>query len=106
MNVWIRHRSAPFKRLGCALDVAGRRPRERGDHRPSYRARDLANGLELARRRDREPRLDDVDVETSELLRDLELLRLGERDARRLLAVAQGRVEDPDLIEVGYRFAA
>ena len=50
--------------------------------------------LEVALARDREAGLDDVDAETGELLGDLELLALVERDARRLLAVAEGRVED------------
>ena len=44
---------------------------------------------------DREPGLDDVDAEPRELLGDLELLAARERDAGRLLAVAQGGVEDP-----------
>ena len=48
-------------------------------------------------RRDREPGLDDVDPEARELLGDLELLADVERDAGRLLAVPQGRVEDLDV---------
>src|SRR3954471_11511721 len=37
---------------------------------------------------------DDVDAEARELLGDLELLRRVQRDAGRLLAIAQRRVED------------
>ena len=95
-----------FEGLGGAFDVAGGRPCECRDHRPAHGTRDLADGFELAGRRDGEPGLDDIDVEPRELLRDLELLGLGQRDARRLLAVAQGRVEDPDFVCAGYRFAA
>ena len=62
------------------------------------RALDLAgdrlHGLEVAGRGDREAGLDDVDAQARELLGDLELLGRVERDARRLLAVAQRRVED------------
>src|SRR5439155_3393280 len=55
---------------------------------------DRLDRLEVAGRADREAGLDDVHAEPSELVRDLELLRRVERDARRLLAVAQRRVED------------
>jgi len=45
-------------------------------------------------RGDREAGLDDVHAEPRELLGDLELLGGVQRDAGRLLAVAQRRVED------------
>ena len=61
---------------------------------PCDLAGDRLNGLEVARRGDREAGLDDVDAEPRELVRDLELLGRVQRDARRLLAVAQRRVED------------
>ena len=51
---------------------------------------------------DREPGLDDVDAEARELLGDLELLADVERDAGRLLAVAQGRVEDLHRVHHGW----
>src|SRR6185369_10351068 len=47
-------------------------------------------------RRRREAGLDHVDLEPGELARDLELLGGSQAGARRLLAIAQGRVEDPD----------
>jgi hypothetical protein len=75
----------------CGLGVGARETR---DHRAVHLTGDGLNGLEVARRRDREARLDDVDAEPSELVRDLELLLLVQRDPRRLLTVAQGRVED------------
>src|SRR2546430_13653782 len=49
-------------------------------------------------------RSDHVDPETSELVRDLELLAHVERDAGRLLAVPQGRVEDLHVIAHGWLF--
>jgi hypothetical protein len=67
-----------------ALDLLGDRP-----HR-----------LEVAGRGDREARLDDVDAQPRELLRDLELLGAVEADPRRLLAVAQGGVEEDDPLAV------
>jgi hypothetical protein len=76
--------------VGCA--------RQSGDLRPLHGLGDLADSLEIPDRGDREPRLDDVDLEPGELLGDLELLFGVERDARRLLAVAQGGIEDEDLV--------
>ena len=64
---------------------------------PLHRLRDRLDGLEVALARDREPGLDHVDPEARELLGDLELLAHVERDAGRLLAVPQGRVEDQHL---------
>ena len=83
-------------RTACAgrVDVGELRPREPGDHRALDLARDPLDGLEVARRGDREAGLDHVDAQPRELLGDLELLRRVQRDARRLLAVAQRRVED------------
>ena len=56
--------------------------------------------LEVARRGDREARLDHVDAQARELLRDLDLLLRVQRDAGRLLAVPQRRVEDVDPVLV------
>ena len=64
---------------------------------PAHLARDQLDGLEVAGRGAGEARLDDVDAELFELLRDLELLLGGEGDAGGLLAVAQGGIEDVDL---------
>ena len=54
--------------------------------------------LEVALARDREAGLDHVDAEPLELARDRELLVEVHAAARRLLAVAQRRVEDPDAV--------
>ena len=67
---------------------------EPGDHGAVHLAGDRLDGLEVAGRGDREAGLDDVDAEPRELVRDLELLLLVQRDPRRLLPVAQGGVED------------
>ncbi len=86
------------------VDVLEAGPRERADGRAVHGLRDRLDGLEVALRRDREPRLDDVDAEARELVRDLELLGDVERDARGLLAVTQGRVEDQDVVHLAARF--
>ena len=54
------------------------------------------DAVEVARRRRREPCLDHIDAQPLEGQRDLDLLARAQRDARRLLAVSQGRIEDPD----------
>ena len=77
-----------------SIDVTGEGACQTGDHRAVDVARDALNGLEVAGRGDREAGLDDVDAEPRELLGDLELLLRVQRDARRLLAVAQRRVKD------------
>ena len=90
-------RRAPPRR---ALDVGGVGARQAGDDRAVHLAGDRADRLEVARRGDREAGLDHVDAEPRELLGDLQLLGRVQRDARRLLAVAQGRVEDDDPVGV------
>ena len=64
---------------------------------PSRLLGDPPDGLEVAGGRGRETGLDHVDVEARQLAGDLELLGRGQAGARRLLAVAEGRVEDPDV---------
>src|SRR4029077_20978910 len=94
-----------LQRLGRALDVAGRRTGERRDHRTADAVGDLADGLELALRRDREAGLEDVDLQPRELLGDLDLLGLGQRDPGSVLPVAQGGIEDPHLIGAASYYA-
>ena len=71
------------------------------DDRPFDRAGDRLDRLEVTRRGDRETGLDHVDPEPRQLLGDLHLLGGVQRDARRLLAVAQRRVEDVDALASG-----
>ena len=84
--------------LDGPLRVAVLAARERRDGDPALRLlRDPPDRLEVAGRRGREAGLDDVHLEPRELARDLQLLRGGQAGAGRLLAVAERRVEDPDL---------
>ena len=94
MNVWMRGRAASrtaFQAASMSATCVRARPAITG---PSTLARDRLHRLEVARRGDREAGLDHVDAEPRELLGDLQLLLRVQRDARRLLAVAQRRVED------------
>jgi hypothetical protein len=74
--------------------------RQSGDDGSLHLAGDRLDRLEVARRGDREPGLDHVDAQPRELVRDLELLDRVQRDAGRLLAVAQRGVEDDDPVRV------
>ena len=98
MNVWIRGRSesliAPQAASMSALWVRAS-PQITG---PSTDAGDRLDRLEVARRSDREARLDHVDPQPRELVGDLDLLLRVERDPGRLLAVSQRRVKDVDLV--------
>src|SRR5262249_38050228 len=69
---------------------------EAADGRPLDVPGDRLDRLEVTGRGDREARLDHVDAQAGELLRDLDLLLGVQRDARGLLAVAQRGVEDMD----------
>ena len=62
---------------------------------------DLAHGLEVALGGDRKARLADVDAQPAELVADVDFLLDVQRRAGRLLAVAQRRVEDPQLLGGG-----
>jgi hypothetical protein len=76
------------------VDVADVRAGQSRDHRAFDRAGDRLYGLEVTGRGDGKAGLDHVDPEPRQLLGDLQLLVRVEGDPRRLLAVAQGRVED------------
>ena len=91
-----------LERLPGAVDVAVVAAGEPADGRAGDLGGDGADGLEVALRGDREPGLDDVDAERGQGAGHLHLLGLVHARARRLLAVAQGRVEDPDPV----RFAS
>ena len=94
MNTWMRRRAAASiasQQRSTSLRAVRDRPQITGPRTP---VGDGLDGLEVALAGDREAGLDDVDAEAGQLLGDLELLALVERDAWRLLAVAQGRVED------------
>ena len=84
------------ERLRGGIEVCQHGPCERGDGRPPDRPCDRADAFEIARGCAREPGLDDVHPEPLELLGDLRLLVRLQGDARRLLTVAQRRIEDLD----------
>jgi hypothetical protein len=91
-------------RLDGALRVAVAAARERGDRDPALRlAGDPVDGLEVAVRGGREAGLDHVHLQAHQLAGDLELLGRGETGAGRLLAVAEGRVEDANAVRRGER---
>ena len=94
MKVWIRGRSDVAHRLPAPRRCPACGPRQAADHRAFHLPRDRLHRLEVARRGDREARLDDVHPQPRQLLCDLQLLVPVQRDARRLLAVAQRRIED------------
>ena len=97
MNVWMRGTSATFtasQQTRMSFSMARARPAMRG---PLTSVGDRLDRLEVVGRGDREPGLDDVDAQLGELVRDLELLGPVQGSARRLFAVAQRRVEDPDV---------
>ena len=95
MKTWMRARSACCDGLPAAVDVGEGRAGQAADDRARGPPAAMAcDRLEVALAGDREAGLDDVDAEAGELLGDLELLAHVERDARRLLAVAQRGVED------------
>ncbi len=101
MKTWMRGRSA-CRTASHARSTSLNAVRESaGDGRAAHRLGDGLDRLEVALAGDREPGLDHVDPEARELLGDLELLADVERDARRLLAVAQGGVEDLHVVAHG-----
>ena len=97
MNVWMRGTSGDLDGVPADPDVLLDGPRQAGDARALDLGRDRLDRLEVVGRGDREPGLDDVDAQPGELVRDLELLGPVQGSARRLFAVAQRRVEDPDV---------
>ena len=68
--------------LPAAVDVTEGGARQAADHRALDPLGDGLHGLEVALAGDREAGLDDVDTEAGQLLGDLQLLALVERDAR------------------------
>jgi hypothetical protein len=84
--------------LGSTVDVAVGGAGQAAYHRVPDELGNLLDRLEIAVRRDRKAGLDHVDAHGLEHLCDPELLGRGHRAAGRLLAVAQGGVEDDDAL--------
>src|SRR6266508_1066668 len=78
--------------LRIAVAAAGQRSHGNALRLP----RDALDRIEVAGRRGREAGLDDVHAKAGELAGDLELLGRGQSRSGCLLAVPEGRVEDPD----------
>ena len=81
-------------------DVFLIRPGQRGDRWALHLAGHCLHTLKVTGRRDRETGLDDIHPKARELVRDLHLLPQIEVNARRLLPVAEGRVEKYDALGV------
>ena len=92
----MRGRSAVLQRPRRLLDVGAAAARQRGDHRPAHFGGDLPGPFRIGRRGNRKARFDDVDAERVERPRQRQLRRHVHREAGRLLAVAERRVEDED----------
>ena len=76
------------------VDVVGMGAGQRGDDRPLDFPGDVGNRFEVAGGAGGETGLDDVHVHPMKLPRDLHLLGAGHADARRLLSVAEGGVQE------------
>ena len=87
--------SASLHGLPERVDVLGDGAGQAGDDAALDLAGDLLDGREVVRGGGREASLDDVHVQPRELLGDLELLLGRQREAGRLLPIAQRGVEDP-----------
>src|SRR5712692_9607681 len=90
--------SRGLERLERGVNVLRLRPGERRDLARANLAGDGANRLQVAARCDREARFDHIHAELLELPRQAQLFRHVHREARRLLAVTQRRIEDPDSV--------
>ena len=90
----------PLPGLVDVLAPAAGEPRDDRSVAASDLPRDPPYALQVVRARGREAGLHDVDAEHGELARHLEFLGARHRCARRLLAVAQRGVEDPDVVAV------
>ena len=84
--------------LQCRIDVLLAGARQAQHHRLRDGLGNASYRFEVARRRDGEARLDDIHVQPLELPRQRDLLLDVHRATRRLLAVAQRRIEDSNVI--------
>ena len=98
MKVWMRGRSAVRSASPARSMSFMRGAGQAADHRVLHHLADLGDGLEVAVGGDREAGLDDVDAHLVEHFGDLQLFLQGHRGAGRLLAVAQGGVENENAV--------
>src|SRR5213083_1529949 len=88
-------------RTPALIDIVLIGARQAADHRAIAGANFLCDRVDrvpIARRCSWEASLHNIDLEACQLPCDLELLIFGHRAARRLLAIAQGRVENTYVI--------
>jgi len=83
------------------VDIVADAARQPADDRALRLPRDALHCLQVPGRGGREPRLDHVNAEMSQLPRNLQFLLRVQRSTRRLLSIPQGRVEDDHVIH-GY----
>jgi hypothetical protein len=101
MKVWMRALLAPFS-ASAARAMSRSLARASEQMVESLIASAMAlHRLEVAVGAGREAGLDHIHPQALELARDAQLLVAGHRGARRLLAVAQGGVEDDELVGHG-----
>ena len=93
-----------FDRLGATVDVLEGRAGEPAHDGALGALGDLMNGGEIAVRRDRKSGFDDVDTHGVEQFGDFELFVMRHGGAGALLAVAQGGVENDDVVLLGVGF--
>jgi len=100
-DVHPRSRGRPH-RLTSEVDVPVVTARERGDHGTTHRLGNRQHTPPVALRRAREPRFDHVHPQRIQLAGETQLLLGRHRIAGRLLAVAQGGIEDDDVSPHGW----
>ena len=107
-KVWMRCLCGGFDGAGGGFDVCAFAAGERGDARALGGADFLGDGADaggVAVGGDGEAGLDDVDAEAGELVRHAQLFGVVHGAAGRLLAVAEGGVEEDDLVGCRHREA-
>mmetsp|Transcript_18112 Transcript_18112/g.51845 ORF Transcript_18112/g.51845 Transcript_18112/m.51845 type:complete len:449 (+) Transcript_18112:778-2124(+) len=70
-------------------------------HLPSYRIGNLLDGIEIVGTGNGKARLNDVDSQLGEVAGNLDLFGRRQGRSRRLFAVPERRVEDPDVVRIG-----
>ena len=99
VNALLLRRLQRFERR---IDIAVRQARERADGRPFDFARNGSNSRRIAGRSGRKARFNDINIQVSQCASDDHFGVDGHGEARRLLAVAQGRVKDFYVVYVRY----
>src|SRR6185369_1407453 len=87
-----------FEGFGAPVDVFFYRPRQPGNGWRAYLRRYAAYGFEIAFRSDRETGFQNVDIETFQLARHLQLVFDIHAESGRLFTVAQCRIENDYLV--------